>query len=217
MNSVATIENKDKQLLYPIGIDDLFIVMWTQPETVGTAPVFDKEIWRLPNIVKLGIKGNGSTKDKWASNKLFARVSRETQHELSLDHVAIPVAIWDQMKGAVSKNGVSFSKSTPKEMPYFAIGAIGPLSNGEKSAFWYPKVQLAIAEEHEYETTTEEMEIKDISCTMTATSLLVNDVIKSDYNSVRSSVTDMTVEKFMTEVIYDESQVLPTPPEGGTE
>lgn len=214
---MATIENKDKQLLYPIGIDDLFIVMWTQPETVGTAPVFDKEIWRLPNIVKLGIKGNGSTKDKWASNKLFARVSRETQHELSLDHVAIPVAIWDQMKGAVSKNGVSFSKSTPKEMPYFAIGAIGPLSNGEKSAFWYPKVQLVIAEEHEYETTTEEMEIKDISCTMTATSLLVNDVIKSDYNSVRSSVTDMTVEKFMAEVIYDESQVLPTPPEGGTE
>ena len=61
------------------------------------------------------------------------------------------------------------------------------------------------------------MEIKDISCTMTATSLLVNDVIKSDYNSVRSSVTDMTVEKFMAEVIYDESQVLPTPPEGGTE
>lgn len=214
---MATIENKDKQLLYPIGIDDLFIVMWTQPETVGAAPVFDKEIWRLPNIVKLGIKGNGSTKDKWASNKLFARVSRETQHELSLDHVAIPVAIWDQMKGAVSKNGVSFSKSTPKEMPYFAIGAIGPLSNGEKSAFWYPKVQLAISEEHEYETTTEEMEIKDISCTMTATSLLVNDVIKSDYNSVRSSVTDMTVEKFMTEVIYDESQVLPTPPEGGSE
>lgn len=214
---MATIENKDKQLLYPIGIDDLFIVMWTQPETIGSAPVFDKEIWRLPNIVKLGIKGNGSTKDKWASNKLFARVSRETQHELSLDHVAIPVAIWDQMKGAVSKNGVSFSKSTPKEMPYFAIGAIGPLSNGEKSAFWYPKVQFTIAEEHEYETTTEEMEIKDISCTMTATSLLVNDVIKSDYNSVRSSVTDMTVEKFMTEVIYDESQVLPTPPEGGSE
>lgn len=217
MNSVATIENKDKQLLYPIGIDDLFIVMWTQPETVGTAPVFDKEIWRLPNIVKLGIKGNGSTKDKWASNKLFARVSRETQHELSLDHVAIPIAIWDKMKGAVSKNGVSFSKSTPKEMPYFAVGAIGPLSNGEKSAFWYPKVQLAIAEEHEFETATEDMDIKDISCTMTATSLLVNDVIKSDYNSVRSSVTNMTVEKFMAEVIYDESQVLPTPPEGGTE
>ena len=87
---------------------------------------------RLPNIVKLGIKGNGSTKDKWASNKLFARVSRETQHELTLDHVAIPIAIWDKMKGAVSKNGVSFSKSTPKEMPYFAVGAIGPLSNGEK-------------------------------------------------------------------------------------
>ncbi|HBI1599078.1 TPA: phage tail protein, partial [Enterococcus faecalis] len=49
--------------------------------------------------------------------------------------------------------------------------------------------------------------IKDISCTMTATSLLVNDVIKSDYNSVRSSVTNMTVEKFMSKVIYDESQL----------
>ena len=62
------------------------------------------------------------------------RVSRETQHELTLDHVAIPIAIWDKMKGAVSKNGVSFQNQHLKEMPYFAVGAIGPLSNGEKSA-----------------------------------------------------------------------------------
>ena len=91
-------------------------------------------------------------------------------------------------------------------MPYFAVGAIGPLSNGEK-VLLVSKVQLAIAEEHEFETATEDMDIKDISCTMTATSLLVNDVIKSDYNSVRSSVTNMTVEKFMSKVIYDESQL----------
>ncbi|HAP3666430.1 TPA: phage tail protein [Enterococcus faecalis] len=217
MNSVATIENKDKQLLYPIGVDDLFIAMWTQPETVTSAPVFDTEIWRLPNIVKLGIKGNGTTKEKWASNKLFTRVSRETQHELSLTHVSFPVALWDQMKGMASKNGVAFSKSTPKEMPYFALGAIGPLSNGEKSAFWYPKVQISIATEHELETTTEDIDVKDISLTMTATGLLMNDVIKSDYNSVRSTVTDMTVEKFMSEVIYDEAQLETTPPTGGTE
>ena len=77
---MSSISTKDKQLLYPIGIDDLFIVMWTQSETVSSGPTFDSEIWRLPNIVKLGIKGNGSTKDKWASNKLFARVSRDSMN-----------------------------------------------------------------------------------------------------------------------------------------
>lgn len=59
--------------------------------------------------------------------------------------------------------------------------------------------------------------MKDISLTMTATGLLMNDVIKSDYNSVRSTVTDMTVEKFMSEVIYDEAQLETAPPTGGTE
>lgn len=199
--------DKQKQLIYPIGIDDLFIAMMTQIDTVSSEPVYDAEIWQLPNVVKLGIKGNGSTKDKYASNKLFARVSRETQHELSLDHVAFPIELWDLMQDKKSINGVAFSKTAPKEMPFFALGAIGPLSNGEKSAFWYPKVQLSNATEHSFETIEEEMEVKDISCTMTAVGLLVNGVIKADFNSVRTSVADLTVEKFMSEVIFDEKQV----------
>ena len=55
MSSMSSISTKDKQLLYPIGIDDLFIVMWTQSETVSSGPTFDSEIWRLPNIVKFGL------------------------------------------------------------------------------------------------------------------------------------------------------------------
>ena len=41
---MSSISTKDKQLLYPIGIDDLFIVMWTQSETVSSGPTFDSEI-----------------------------------------------------------------------------------------------------------------------------------------------------------------------------
>lgn len=199
--------NKEKQLLYPIGIDDLFIVMMTEAETPMSKPTYDTEIWRLPNVVKIGIKGNGSTKEKYASNKIFTRVSRETQHELSLDHVAFPVELWDKMKGIVSKKGVAFTTTEVKEMPYFALGAIGPLSNGESSAFWYPRVQLSNVTEEEYETIGEEIEVKDISCSMAATGLLTNNVLKADFNSARKTVDGLTVEQFMEQVLYDESQL----------
>lgn len=198
---------KSEQLLYPVGIDDLFIVMYEQPGTVTEFPVFSEKIWRLPNVVKLGIKGNGSTSEKYASNKMFTRVSRETKHELSLDHVSFPVELWDEMNGLTSTEGVTFTKTEVKEMPFFALGAIGPLSNGESSAFWYPRVQLSNTTEHEYETTEEEIEVKDISCAMNATGLLTNNVLKADFNSARDSVKKFTVESFMQQVIYDEGQL----------
>lgn len=201
------VETAKEQLLYPVGVDDLFITMMTKVDTVNSEPEYDIKIWRLPNIVKMDIKGNGTTKDKWASNKLFKRVSRQTQHELSLDHVSFPVELWDKMNDKTSKKGVAFTTTEVKEMPFFGLGFIGPLSDGHNSAVWYPRVQVSNAEEHSYETTEEEIEIKDISCSMMATGLLLNNVLYSDFNSARETATDLDVTTFMKQVIFDESQL----------
>ena len=45
------------------------------------APTYS-EVIRLPIATKLGIKGNGTALEKWASSKMFRRVSRETKHEI---------------------------------------------------------------------------------------------------------------------------------------
>lgn len=195
-----------EQLIYPIGIDDLFICMMREKETGNTGPVYAEKIWRLPVISKLKIKGNGKDNPKYASNKLFARISRESQHELTLDQVSLPMALIDEMKGLEAKRGVAFGKTTPKERPFFALGFIGPYSENQDNGVWYPRCQLSAAVEENYETAKEDLEIKDVSMTITASGLLLNNVLYSDFNSARKSA-DVTVNDFMKQVIYDESQL----------
>ncbi|MFC6117337.1 major tail protein [Macrococcoides bohemicum] len=195
------------ELLYNVGIDDLFIAMMTAEDTISTTPTYDTKIWRLPIIVKLGIKGNGNTSTKYASNKIFRKVSKEDSHELSLDHVAMPIELLDKMKGLASTNGVSFNKGGAKTMPFFAVGFIAPQSDGKMSATWYPKAQLAIETESEYETQTEEPEIKDIAMTINTQSLIYNDVLNSHYNAGRLDAVNISANEFMSQVIYDESQI----------
>ncbi|MBC1983011.1 major tail protein [Listeria booriae] len=198
---------KEKQLIYPVGVDDLLICMMVEQDSSTGVPTYEPEIWQLPVIVKLGIKGNGTVKAKYASNKMFARVGRQTGHELSLDYVAIPVALFDKMSGVTHKEGVSFATTDVKEMPYFALGYIGPMSDGSKGCTWYPRVQLTNAEEIELETTTEEIEIKDLKLTMDASGLRNNNVLYSQFNPLRNSVENLTFEKFISEVVYDEKVV----------
>lgn len=120
------------------GLDDILIGMMATPDTVGEAPTYS-EIVRLPIATKLGIKGNGTALEKWASSKMFRRVSRETKHELALDHVGIPIAIMDELKGLIAESGVTFGKNTAREFPYFAFGFIGNIENGGKKLFGIPK------------------------------------------------------------------------------
>lgn len=198
---------KEEQIFYNVGINDLYICLMTTKETATTQPVYDEKVWQLSNVSKLGVKGNGKTTDKYASNKLFARVSQETQHELTLDHVGLPVALFDKMRGLTGDKGVAFTTTEAKELPFFGLGFVAPLSNGEQNAIWYPRVQISIATEESYETTTEDLDVKDVSLTMTASGLLNNNVLKSDFNSTRTSTSSLTLEQFMKQVVYDESQL----------
>lgn len=195
------------KVLYFEGIDDILINFWDQEESITDAPTYEEEVYRFPIATKLGVKGNGSTTEKWASSKIFRRASRETKHELSLDHVGIPVGVLDKMKGLVAQRGVTFSKSTVSEYPYFAFGFIGRVEGGERMAVWYPKTQLSNATDLEYETAEEETEIKDVTTAFVATPLLYNEVLNSAFDSTREDADIITIDDFIKEPMYDEAQL----------
>jgi phi13 family phage major tail protein len=199
--------SKAKEMLYPVGVENLYLAFMVEGKDSESAiPTYEPEIYSLPTIEKIGIAGNITSANKWASNKLFVNVSKNDKFTLTLDHTAIPVEVMDKVMGVVSTKGITFDNSRPKEFPMFALGFIAPLSDGEKVARWYPKVQVTPPEES-FETITEETNIPTQQLVMTATPLLFNDNTKVDYNSARESATGVTAEKFMEQVVCDETEL----------
>ncbi|OAK72688.1 major tail protein [Lederbergia galactosidilytica] len=209
--------SKAKQLLYPVGIESLFIAFMTEKkDNRDSIPTYETEIYRMDNIVTIGIAGNPTTVVKWASNKMFVNASKNSKFNLNLTHVAFPQEVKDKMDGVTSKKGVAFGTSQVKEYPMFAMGFIAPLSDGSRIARWYPRVQKTLTEET-FETVTEESEVKDIENVFEATPLLYNDTTVADFSEVRDSALGITAEQFMEQVIADESQLdLLKPEEGST-
>lgn len=198
---------KSQQLLYPVGIESLFIAFMVNGEDERTElPTYESEIYRLDNIVTIGIAGNPTTVTKWASNKIFVNASKNTNYTLNLTHVALPQEVKDKMQGYEVEKGVAFDTSDVKEFPMFALGFIAPLSDGSKIARWYPRCQMTITEET-FQTTTEESEVQDLTNVFTATPLLYNNVTMVDFSEVRDSATGLTAEQFMEQVIADKSQL----------
>lgn len=193
-------------IYYFEGIDDVFFVPMTTVDSPTTAPVYG-EATRLPIATKLSIKGNGSTKEKWASSKMFRRVSRETKQEIGLDNVGMPISLLDILKAVDPINGVSFAKNIAKEFPFFAFGFIGNIEGGHKKAVWYPKVQLSNVTDEEYVTTEEELaDIQDVTLNMIATGLLNNNVMHAAFDTTRESASIELFEKFITQPVFDEEQ-----------
>jgi phage major tail protein, phi13 family len=206
-------------VFYFEGLDDVLFAMMTVKETVSTAPQYS-EIVRLPIATKLKIKGNGSELEKWASSKMFRRVSRETKHEIGLDHVGIPIEVMDELKGIIAASGVTFGKNNARELPYFAFGFIGNIEGGGKKAVWYPKTQLSIVIDEEYATAEDETKIDDVTANLVATGLINNGVIHSSFDSNRDSATGIPFEKFIEAPIFDETQwaeIVATQATGGGE
>ena len=196
-----------KQTLYEVGVDDLFIALMTGGKDDSTKIPTYEAIERFPVIETLGIQGNQTTATKWASNKLFANIVKNSTFTLTLDHPALSVEMMDKLQGYMAKKGIVFDTSNPKEYPYFALGFIAPLSDGvNKIARWYPKVQLVPAEES-FTTGTEETTIPTKQLTLTASPLSFNNVTKVDFNSARASAAGVTVDAFMKQVVCDESEL----------
>ncbi len=194
-----------QDVYYFEGLDDILIAMMTTKDAVGTEPAFG-EVVRLPIVTKLGIKGNGTALEKWASSKMFRRVSRETKHEIALDHVGIPIAVMDEIKGLIAQSGVTFGKNTAREFPYFAFGFIGNIENGGKKAVWYPKTQLSNVIDEEYTTAEDETKIDDVTANFVSTGLTYNNVMYSSFDSNRDSASIELFEKFVAQPVYDEEQ-----------
>ena len=192
-------------VLYFDGLDDILIAMMTTPDNVGVEPVYS-EIVQLPIATKLGIKGNGSTLEKWASSKMFRMVSRETKHEIALDHVGIPIEVMDELKGLVAVNAATFATTQSREYPFFAFGFIGNMEGGGKKAVWYPKTQLSNVIDEEYETAEEETKINDVTANLVSVGLKNNGVIYSSFDSDRATGSLELFEKFITQPVFDETQ-----------
>lgn len=200
-------ETPAQKMLYPVGVENLYIsIMTGGKDTEDAIPTYDAQIYSLPTIEQIGIQGNQTTATKWASNKLFVNVVKNSSFTLTLDHTAIPVEVMDKIEGKTATKGIAFEKSTPKEYPYIAVGFIAPLSDGNKIARWYPRCQITPPQET-YQTGTEETAIPTQQLVLTASPLLFNDVTKVDFNSARDSATGITAEKFMEQVVCDESQL----------
>lgn len=192
-------------VFYFEGIDDILIAMMVEKDAVDAPPTYG-EIVRLPIATKLAIKGNGSALEKWASSKMFRRVSRETKHEIGLDHVGIPIAVMDELKGLVAESGVTFGKNTAREYPYFAFGFIGNIEGGAKKAVWYPNTQLSNVIDEEYATAEDETKIDDVTANFVAIGLKHNNVMYSSFDSNREGGSLELFEKFIAQPIYDETQ-----------
>lgn len=208
---------KAKQMLYPVGVEDLFIAIMTGgKDSPSELPTYDTEIYQLPTIETIGIQGNQTTATKWASNKLFVNVTKNSTFTLTLDHTSLPVEVMDKIHGLIAEKGIVFETADPIEYPYFALGFIAPLSDGEsKIARWYPKVQVTPPQES-FTTNTEETTIPTQQLVMTASPLLFNNVTKVDFNSARDGATGITAEDFMKQVVCDKSQLETLFPTGGS-
>lgn len=198
---------KAQQVLYPVGVESLFIAFMTEKkDSREVIPTYDVEIYRLDNIVTIGIAGNPINIVKWASNKMFVNATKNSSFTLNLTHVSFPQEIKDKMDGVTAEKGVAFGTSKVKEFPMMAMGFIAPLSDGSKIARWYPRVQKTITEET-FNTVTEESQVEDITNVFTATPLLYNETTVADFSEVRDSALGITAEQFMEQVIADESQL----------
>jgi len=200
---------KAKEMLYPVGVEDLYIAIMTGGKDNDTEiPTYDEEIYRIPTIETIGIAGNQTSAVKWASNKMFVNATKNSTFTLTLDYPALPIEVQDKIMGYLETKGIVFETAKAKEYPYIAIGIVAPLNtDSDKLARWYPRVQVTPPQET-YTTSTEETTIPTQQLVMTASPLLFNDVTKVDFNSAREGATGITAEKFMEQVICDESQLL---------
>lgn len=204
---MADTSKKGDGIQYNVGVDDLLIVFKTTKETSATEPVYDPTVYRLPNIKKIGVKGNGKAAEIYGSSKLFAKVVQETQHELSLTHIGMPINIYDKMTGNDIKKGVAFSKTIAHEFPEFAVGIIANRSDGVKDVVWYPNCSLDAATTSDYETAEEAFKEQDGSLTITANGLRNSGIIYSHFNSAREIVDGLTYETFITQPVFSEAQL----------
>lgn len=205
-----------KEFQYSVGIEDLYICMMGGTETTEAIPTYEPTIYQQSNITDLTISATTTNFTKWASNKKIINITKNTAFSLAFNLAGLDREVRDKIFGKTRTKGISFEDAKAKEYPKFAVGVIFPLSDGSKLARWYPRCTVAPVQES-WKTQGEEMTVDDIAYTITADPLLYNDVTMVEFDSGAADAAGITVEKFLEQVVCDESQIETLfPTEGGT-
>lgn len=198
-----TVQKKDIQ--YSVGIEDLYLCFMTE-ETADGLPAYDDIVYRQSNITDLTISTTSSNVKKYASNKLIINITKNTAYGLAFNLAGLDREVKDKLLGKTRTKGISFDKAEIKENVKFAVGVVFPLSDGSKLARWYPCCTITPGDES-WQTQGEEMTVNDIPYTITADPLLYNNVTMVEFDCGAADAAGITIEDFMAQVVYDESQI----------
>lgn len=205
---------EQKDIQYPIGVEDLLICMQETPGTTTVAPTFSDVVYSQTNITDVTISNTIASLVKWASNKKIISISKNSNFGLAFNLAGLNRDVKDEIFGKKDVRGVSFENSKIKEYPKFAVGLIMPLSDGNKVVRWYPNCSITPADET-FTTITEEMTVNDTAYTITADPLLHNENTLAELDTGRTNA-NITAEQFMEQVVYDEAQLATLFPAGTT-
>lgn len=87
------------EILYPVGVDNLYIAMMTGgKDSYASIPTYE-QIVSLPNIETIGIGGDAINVTKMGFKQTFCDVIQNTQYTLTLDTPGLPVAVMDKIMG----------------------------------------------------------------------------------------------------------------------
>lgn len=215
MADPVTKPSKADDVLLELTIGDLLFAMKTTQDTATSAPEYEEEVTRIPNIKKIAFKGNGKSTDIFASGKKFGTITQETSIEATLTHIGLPVSVIDKMKGVAAQHGVEFGSTMAKQMPEFALGFDTILSDGQHDAMWLTSVTIDPAVNDSHETSEDGFKEVNPDTVFNAGGLRNSNIYFARYNSARDSA-DMSVDDFLKQVIYDPSQ-LDTIADAGTD
>lgn len=203
-----------KGIQYSVGIEDLYLCFISE-ETTDTPPTYEDIIYQQSNISDLTISTTSTNYKKYASNKLIINITKNTSYGLAFNLAGLDREVKDKLFGRKRTKGISFDKAEIKENVKFAVGVVFPLSDGTKLARWYPSCTITPGDET-WRTQNEEMTVDDIAYTITADPLLYNDVTMVEFDSGAADASGVTVEKFLEQVVCDESQIETLFPGSGT-
>lgn len=197
---------KQKDIIYTVGIDDLFTCFQTVEGNSTTAPEYEEDVYRQSNITDLTISQTVAQVQKWASNKKIINIARNTSYGLAFNLAGLDREIRDKMLGIVRNRGFAFNKANPKSLSKFAIGVVFPQSDGSFLLRWYPNCSVQPSDQS-YQTQGEEMVINDTAYQITADPLPHNNITYVELDTGAEDAPEISVEDFMKQVIFDESQI----------
>lgn len=197
---------QSKEISYAVGIEDLFICFQTSEGSATEPPTYETDVFRQTNISDVTISTTQSTFEKWASNKKIISLTKNSQFGLAFNLAGLNREIKDRMFGRERNRGISFDNADAMEYPKFAIGLVLPQSDGTRLLRWYPNCSIQPVDET-YTTQTEEMQVNDTAYQITASPLLFNNNTMAELDMGHEDAKGITLDDFMSQVVYDESQI----------